>query len=570
MNRRLLLLFTVLSIIQVSSASAQLNQVMDLSYYDRSDHIQCKIVCSRKVPFGSIWLPEENRLVVYLRESSWGGPSIPINPQEGPVSNFFGQQSSENPGVVEVMMDFRTNPKYDINYNGNDIVISIKNEAVGNQLASAGKDRRNNEIDKKSPMQSSYRVNMDYREAEIPNVLRLIAQQNHVNIVAGSEVEGTITISLRNVTLKEALDNILIANGFDYIVDENVILVKKRDTFIPTKSITKVYRLKYIDAQNLKSVIKDMVSEKAKIEVLAEDFYTYDKPDEKAEKSPIPGLSPQSKGKDSKEKRRSSVLVVTETPEHIRKIDEVVEQLDVATPQILIESKLVELSPLDRSNIGIDWDKAITATLLNQDVLPLGDLQDYSVIKNDLNSPAPWVLGHLTASQFSSVLNYLRENTESKLISNPKILAMDNQTSKISVGTTYPIPQINRGVGGQGDVVTFLYKDVDIELNVTPHVINGEEILMYVNPLIEEITGQVKIDINSAPITSKRAVNTVVSVSDGETVVIGGMIKEDLKKTTSKVWLLGDIPILGGLFRSTSFEKRQSDLLIFITPHILR
>ncbi len=244
--------------------------------------------------------------------------------------------------------------------------------------------------------------------------------------------------------------------------------------------------------------------------------------------------------------------------------------MDVPTPQILIESKLVELSPLDKSSLGIDWDKSITASLFYQELLPGGDTQDYSVVKEDLTTADPWVLGPLTASQFSSMLNFLRQTTESKLVSNPKILAMDNQTSTITVGTTFPIPQINRGVAGQGDIVTFQYKDVNIELNVTPHVTENDEIIMYVNPIIEEITGEVIIDINRAPITSKRSVSTVVSVKDGETIVIGGMIKEDMKKIVSKVFLLGEIPLLGNLFRNTDYEKKQSDLLIFITPHIIQ
>ncbi len=261
--------------------------------------------------------------------------------------------------------------------------------------------------------------------------------------------------------------------------------------------------------------------------------------------------------------------MVTESPEVIRKIDEVIAELDVRSPQILIEAKLVELSPIDKSNLGIDWDKSISTTMFYQELLPSGDTKDYSILNPDIRQPGNWFLGHLSASQFSTVLNFLAENTESKLISNPKILAMDNVTSHISVGTNFPIPQINRGVGGQGDIVTFDYKDVAIVLTVTSHVTENDEIIMHVNPVIEEITGQVSVDANSAPITSKRSVSTVVTVKDGDTVVIGGMIKEGLTKTVSKVFLLGDIPFLGGLFRNTNYEKRQTDLVIFITPHII-
>ncbi|MEE9169476.1 MAG: secretin N-terminal domain-containing protein [bacterium] len=567
--KKLSVLLSLFMVAQTSLLFGQLNQVMGVSYSEQKGDIQCRIVCKNKVPFGSIWLPDKSRLVVYVRNSRWAGEKSSIEPADGPVSRIHASQSKNDGTVTDVTLDFRSNRKYAVNYDGNDIVVSIENRnPLPQKNLVAANERRSknlNRIEKRyDGLYDSFPINMDYNKAELSNVLRLLAQQNNVNIVAGSAVTGNITISLRNVTLKEALDNILLANNYDYVVDDNIILVKPQETYIPSKSVTRVFRLKYIDAYNLMSVVEGIVSATSKLQVFAPEFYSHDTGDKGKE-----GAGP-AKANQEKEKRRSSVLIVTDSPEVIDKIEALIEQLDVPTPQILIESKLVELSPLDKSSLGIDWDKSITASLFYQELLPGGDTQDYSVVKEDLTTAGPWVLGHLTASQFSSMLNFLRQTTESKLVSNPKILAMDNQTSTITVGTTFPIPQINRGVAGQGDIVTFQYKDVNIELNVTPHVTENDEIIMYVNPVIEEITGEVIIDINRAPITSKRSVSTVVSVKDGETIVIGGMIKEDMKKTVSKVFLLGQIPLLGNLFRNTDYEKKQSDLLIFITPHIIQ
>ncbi len=146
---------------------------------------------------------------------------------------------------------------------------------------------------------------------------------------------------------------------------------------------------------------------------------------------------------------------------------------------------------------------------------------------------------------------------------------MDNQEAFISVGTTFPIPQITRGVGGQGDVVTFQYRDVSIALRVTPHVSDDETITLFVNPEIEEVIGQVTAGGNSAPITSRRTVKTVVNLKNNETMVIGGLIRESTIETISKVWLLGDIPLIGNLFRHKNKTKTQTDLLIFITPRLV-
>jgi general secretion pathway protein D len=178
-------------------------------------------------------------------------------------------------------------------------------------------------------------------------------------------------------------------------------------------------------------------------------------------------------------------------------------------------------------------------------------------------------MGHLSASEYKAVLDFISEKTDSKLISNPRLLAMDNEESSISVGTTVPVPRIQRGLGGQGDMVTFEYKEVNIQLNVTPHVTGNNHITMYVNPIIEEITGWVEYLQHRAPITDKRTVNSIVTVMNGETVVIGGLIKNQRIKTTSRVWLLGSLPLLGKLFQHEKFEDKQTDLMIFITPRIV-
>jgi len=375
--------------------------------------------------------------------------------------------------------------------------------------------------------------------------------------VAGPGVQGKVTVSLREVTLQEALETILLANGLNFVTLGNVIVVKPVSTSIPGERRARLYRLNYINASQLKEAIADLLSDGAVVKVLSPQF------------AEVGNTGPQQEAQLSG-MERSSMLLVSDRPEVLRQIDALVKKLDVPTPQVMIEARLVELSPTDQKSLGIDWDKTISATLMYEQTLPSGRVQTYSALKESPLGEGKWRFGHLTAAEFSAVLEFLKSHTESKLISNPKILAMDNQEAVISVGTTVPIPQINRGVGGQGDIVTFTYKDVNIELRVTPHVSEGDLILMSVRPVIEEITGEVVVDANRAPITSKRSIQTVVAVRDGETVVIGGMIKEKKIKTQKKVWLLGDIPLLGHLFTHETSEVRQSDLLIFITPHIVR
>ena len=546
-----LLLGLLIALTDMTSSGYGAKKQLTAVYLKQCDsEYQVRFVCSGTVRIGSIWVTNPYRLIIYIRDAVLAIQQKEFYPEEGPIRRLRIGMLTEDPPIVRAVLRFDQPEKYLVENEGNVVVAKIACE----------KEKTSTRSEKgKMVWDSTGRISLDYRKVELADVLRLLSRQNNVNIVAGPDVKDTVTVSLRNVTLKEALDNILLASGYDYVVDGNVIMVKPLEKEIPGATQTKVYHLKYIDATNLLHVIRDVISDKALVKVFQADFYS--RGDE--------GGKVQPRGGEQQNLRRSSTLIVTDNAENIQRIDQLVQQLDVPVPQIMIESKLVELAPIDQDRLGIDWDKTINATLLFEDILPSGAKKMYSILNTDLKGRGQWRFGHLTADEFSAALEFLRQNTDSKLISNPRILGMDNQPCQISVGTTFPVPQINRGLAGQGDIVTFQYKDVNIQLNVTPHVVEGKKIIMHVNPVIEEVTGEVVVDINRAPITSKRTVSTVVTVKDGETIVIGGMIKEKKVTVVNKVWLLGDIPLLGMLFRHREVEKKQTDLIIFITPHIL-
>ena len=404
-------------------------------------------------------------------------------------------------------------------------------------------------------------VSFEFNNIPVRDALRLIASGSNLNMVIDEGVEGMVTMDLRRVTLKQAIDRIVYTHNCEYIIDEGIITVKPVTTVYTGGSVTRVYRLKYADAENVASVIRQVVSSDTLVKVFHPEFLHF--PESGRNRKAANDVAVQGI-------RRSSILVVTDRPEKIREVDKVIRELDRAPYQIMIESKLVELAPIHTNELGINWDKTINAVLWNQAKLNQGTNIDYSFFNEDPNAGTEWQVGSISAGKYQAVLDFLREKTDSKLKSNPRLLAMDNEESSISVGTTVPVPRIQRGMGGQGDMVTFDYKEVNIQLNVTPHVTKPNEITMYVNPIIEEITGWVEYEQHRAPITDKRTVNSIVSVKNGETVVIGGLIKSQRIRTMSKVWLLGSLPLLGRLFQHESFEDKQTDLMIFITPRIIQ
>lgn len=405
------------------------------------------------------------------------------------------------------------------------------------------------------------RVSFEFNGTPVRDALRLVAASNQLNMVVSEAVKGKTTMKLENVTLRQAMDKIIHTNDCDYFVDGNIITVRPMALTSRAGRITKIYRLRYADAVNVAKVVKRIATNDSLVEAFASDFLDFEQAGKARvgyELSTVQGI------------RRSSILVVTDSPEKVGQINQVVAELDKAPVQILIESKLVEVAPTYKNELGIDWDKTLNmAYNTNRE----GDEKTAVLTNGTGETPLfglsrTMTLGRLNASQYMAMLDFLKTKTNSKLVSNPRLLATDNEESSISVGKTVPVAKVQRGMGGQGDMVTFDYKEISIRLNVTPHVGSSGEITMYVNPIIEEIVDWKIIGGNEAPVTDKRSVNSIITVRNGETVVIGGLVKTLRNETTKRVFLLGSLPLIGRLFQHDYEQDMQTDLMIFITPTI--
>lgn len=380
------------------------------------------------------------------------------------------------------------------------------------------------------PAIPSARISLSTEDANIVDVLRLLAEQNNLNLIAHQDIRGTITVRFNNVSLKEALDTILRANGFDYVVQRNIILAKPAEQSVEGELHTKVYALKYMDAYALSQSLAPILSSKGTMTVVPR------------------GMEREAKGP-------SDLLIVTDMPSSLEVMDALVQQLDVPMAQIMIEVQLIETVLSDEEKLGIDW--SLSASLSD----PTAEYR--------LPLHRGFRFGKLSLTDVQAVLNALRTRGNSKLISNPKITTIENQTAEISVGTTVPIPQ--REIDERGrERITIEERDVSIRLSVTPRLNEGGVITMTVRPEVEEITGWTEVETFRHPITSKRTVHTQVRVKDGETIAIGGLVKENTIETKNKVRILGQVPVLGVLFQHRQTEQRKTDLLIFITPHVVQ
>ncbi|MBF0521480.1 MAG: type IV pilus secretin PilQ [Candidatus Omnitrophica bacterium] len=402
-------------------------------------------------------------------------------------------------------------------------------------------------------------VSLDFQDANIRNVLEILALKSGVNIVASPEVKGTITLRLNDVPWQDALDVILQTYGYAFEKKGNVIVVstvtelKKRREDTQTLSeqeavVTKTFTLNFAKAAKVVESIGKMKSTHGNI-----DF------DE-----------------------RTNTVIITDAVSKVDLMGSVIRKLDSTTPQVSIEAKIVETTFTDAENFGIDWAAQITAGGAKRPIVfPFGKRGDA-----DLSLTAPnafpgtdttttaantqFSYGTLDFTKLQAVFQMLKTKSDTNILSNPRIVTLDNQTATIKVGEQYPIPQYTYNEQQATlQISGWEYKDVGIIFDVTPHVNDAGFVTLDVEPKITAITTFVTVENTSVPRLSNESAKTSVVIKEGETLVIGGLLKNQTTDTKKKVPLLGDIPIVGLAFQKKEKSVTKTDLLIFITPHIV-
>jgi len=408
---------------------------------------------------------------------------------------------------------------------------------------------------------------LEFREVDIKDVLRQISKQYGLNIVFSEKVSGLVTVQLTNVSVEEALDSIITVNGFIYTKKENVIKVTTSEEAQQEGKQTKLFRLNNADALKLKDTLSKVLTAEGSIEA------------------------------DS----RSNSIIVTDTLSVINKIELIIPSLDNPTYQVLIEAKLIETSLTKYDRLGIDWTTTLQATGASrpttlpfpakgdkdngESFFPPGNLATATDFPSGYPYAFPaaaaskFAFGTLDASSLKSVFDFLKRRSSTRLIANPRVVATNNQKATIHVGKDIPLPTYERNeTSGNMEITGWAEeKKVGVQLEVTPHISPDGHIKLSLRPEISSIDSWLQIEgLDAAPITLTRTVETEVMIKDGQTVVIGGLVKSDSSVTTKKIPILGDIPILGFFFNrknigaSESSPAEKTDLLIFVTARIIK
>ena len=408
----------------------------------------------------------------------------------------------------------------------------------------------------------SQRMSINMQDSDIKNVLMLIGELTGLNIVVSPSVKDTITANLENVSVKAALDVILKPNGYSYFTQENIIIVKGSDSEIVRELETVVLKLKYINSDDLTSPLQAVLSDQGKVQ------------------SFTPIVTASAGGV-------SNVIIISDVQEKIPTILRMVEELDRPIANINIAVRFIESGVDSAKGSGIDWSSN-TPIFLGGTSDTTGSLWPFNL--NDMT------IATLNPFQFGQAWRLMQARGESKILASPQITTLDNHPANTQITTTIYIEGSvtnmggsfrgsNNNVAGSGTGANpqqvgysnnmnnsnsrqITEKDVGIDLQVTPRINDENRITLLVNASVEALLSAAEV-LTDKPRSTKRTVQTQVTVNAGDTVIIGGLIAENAIENRKFVPVLSDLPFIGRIFQSTSIDKEQRELLIFITPNVV-
>ncbi len=411
-----------------------------------------------------------------------------------------------------------------------------------------------------SPPNSEVTISMDFKDASLKDILKVFSIQSGLNFISSQAVEDRkVTLYLDKVAVKEAMDKLFKANNLSYELDADSKIIIVKDWGTPSiETITRVFNLKYhsVPSSSIKKEIESNLggeSEKGDIMSSIKEILS-------------------DKGKIT-EDRLTNSLIITDIPSRFLAIEETIKHLDVSVPQVMLEVEMLDVSKNTVDKLGIKFGQTPFTMILTgaarQTAFPLKAWNP-----SDVRTAGTFTPGTLSfATAYQVLLDFLKTQTDTKFLARPRILTLNNETAEIKIATQEMVGTITITTTAEGTATTSAEAervDTGVTLRVTPQI-NPEtgEVTMFIVPTVKDTATSTLNASYKDP--EERSTKSVVRVKDGETVIIGGLIRNDSSQTITKFPILGDVPILGAFFRHKNKDKdRERELLVFITPHIIK
>jgi len=387
--------------------------------------------------------------------------------------------------------------------------------------------------------ESTELVTLDYKDAELSSVLRALSYSYGLNLVATKDIKGKVTVALRDITVDEALNAVLKVNGYTFTRKGNLIYITSGPGLEGIDVVTVAIPLKYLTASETSELLQKAISSKGDIRI----------------------------------NEATNSLVITDFPASVEKVKTVLKDIDVAPVQVLIEAKLVDITEKDYQNFGV------TYTL---DYKPAGDIkglfdrktgyQEELAGSQTMAGPSSTLSGgqlKITTLTFKGLsgtvtLDALIQDQKAHLLASPSIATLSGKEARIIIGERYPYKEKTQTTTGTTETTKFV--DIGTTLRVTPQVSPDGYITMYVHPEVSSLTSS----LDAGPRIATREADATIRVRDGETIIIGGLIKRQDDRVKGRIPIIGHIPILGWFFTKASSDLTSTELVVFITPRIIR
>lgn len=410
---------------------------------------------------------------------------------------------------------------------------------------------------------------MEFREAEIKDVLRAVGQAANLNMIVSDGVSGKVSLSIKNVDIWSALESILKTRGLTYVRDANMVRVVALAEVRDSDMETRVFPLGHASSQDVLPIVTGVKSERARISV----------------------------------DNRMNALVVRDLSLNIDQMERLLKRLDVRMPQVLIEAKIVEVSSSYARDLGVQWggqysstngkgttvvtggNTAASSSTSGASVSQTGSSTFYPLTGDiglsgnayAVNLPAAVGSGSGGAIGISFgklggnlsldlQLSAMQTTGNGKILSSPKVMTVNNKEAKISSGIDIPVRVLTTTTAGTTAQVQTI--STSLMLSTTPTIAQDGRITLAIK--VEKSEPDFSRQVDNIPTITKRSANSELVVNDGETVVLGGILSKTVGDSESAVPLLSKIPILGWLFKRKSKYETQDELMIFITPTIVK
>lgn len=442
---------------------------------------------------------------------------------------------------------------------------------------------------------SKEKISMDLEGASLIDVLKVLSQQTGLNFVSSEAVrDRTLTLYLEKVPLRQALDTIFEANNliYEFYPESEVFIVKESGK--PTvELVTKVYYLKYfrIKSSKLDKEIDDAMQREEEGFGTTTTSGERDVVTQEGDVGIVDTVqNVLSEFGSISEDPQTNSLIVTDVPSQFPLIESVINSLDVPRPVVLIEVEMIDVDTRALDNFGVDWPEALIkldVTGARQTGFPFSGGQASNTIGTFPETTSPggtaltWPAGRFAPSILKVInaelaLDFLKTRTDTKILARPKILTLANETAEIRITTDEAIG-IKKTESESGDIEYEIERtETGTRLRVTPQVnLAGREITLMVEMFERNAKSSGFTATEQAFVSGtvkdpeERSAKALARLKDGEVLLLGGLIRTEVEKSTTKLPLLGDIPWLGWLFRHETIDNKERELLVFLTPHII-